>query len=64
MKPYTLNKAWAELENSAKKLIYMRFDRSNLIFDWSNLMQIYFSAEFPIQPKSIWRVGFYVLLQV
>ena len=43
---------------------FARFDWSKIRLDQSNLVQIYFFVEFPIQPKSIWRVGFYVLLQV
>ena len=30
----------------------------------SNLVQIIFSTEFPTQPKPVWRVRFYILLQV
>ena len=42
----------------------VRLDRSKIRLDRSNLMQIVFSIEFPTQLKPIWRVGFYVLLQV
>ena len=41
-----------------------RFDWSKIRLDRSNLVQIVFSAEFPSQLKPIWRVRFYVLLQV
>ena len=40
MKPYTLNRALAELENFAEKLIYTRFNQSSIIFDRSSLVDL------------------------
>ena len=56
-----------KLELSDWKIYWTKFarlNRSKIRLDRLNLMQIVFSAEFPTQPKPIWRVGFYVLLQV
>ena len=55
-----------KLESSDCRIYWIksaRLDRSNIRLDWSNYVQIYFSIEFPIQPKPIWHVGFYVLLK-
>ena len=37
-----------------------KLEWSKIRLDWSKLMQIVFFAEFPSQPKPVWRVGFYV----
>ena len=56
-----------KLESSNCRIYWTKFarlNRSKIRLDRSNFVQIVFSVEFPTQPKSIWRVGFYVLLQV
>ena len=56
-----------KLESSDYRIYWTKFarlDQSKIRLDWSNLMQIFFSAEFPTQPKPIWHVRFYILLQV
>ena len=40
----------------------VRLDQSKIRLDRSKLVQIVFLQNFPTQPKSVWRVGFYVLL--
>ena len=57
---------FVKLESSDCRIYWTktaRLDQSKIRLDRSNLVQIYFSAEFPIQPKPIWHVGFYVLLK-
>ena len=49
-----------KLESSDYRIYWTKSAR----LDRSNHVQIYFFATFSIQPKPIWRVGFYILLQV
>ena len=58
---------FVKLESSDFRIYWTRFARliqSKIRLDRSNLVHIYFSTEFPIQPKLIWRAGFHVSLQV
>ena len=58
---------FVKLESSDCRIYWTRsarLDQSIIRLDRSNLMHIYFSTEFPIQPKPVWHVGFYVLLEV
>ena len=54
---------FVKLESSDCRIYWTKSARlgwSKIRLDRSNLVQINFSAEFPIQPKLIWCVGFYV----
>ena len=50
-----------KLESSDCRIYWTKFarlDLSKIRHDWSNLVQIIFSAKFPTQPNPIWHVGF------
>ena len=52
---------FVKLESSDCRIYWTksaRLDRSKIRLDRLNLVQIYFFAKFPIQPKPIWHVGF------